>query len=92
MAEMEKVTEETLIACWNTLSVAPDFFKTCEKLPINYVWAKEYPRRLYCLQCESIEFQDENGEKIWSTTGDGEMTNLPARVGVYIVRGKAIIQ
>jgi len=46
-------------------------------------------RKLYCFECESIEFLNEKGQKIWSTTGNGEMDTLPGKIAVYIIRGKS---
>jgi hypothetical protein len=42
---------------------------------------------MYFLECENIAFQNKKGEDIWSTRGDGEI-DVPAGVGVYVVRGK----
>lgn len=64
----------------------PNFFEDCKRHAINYILAENYERQLYCFQCESIEFQNEKGERISSTTGDGQMDGLPAKVGVYIAR------
>ncbi|UDD65008.1 hypothetical protein AFCA_012203 [Aspergillus flavus] len=88
---METATEEILRSRWKQLSVTPEFFEGRKKEAITYIWAASHERRLYCLQCESIEFQTEKGERIWTTTGDGEMDALPPRVGVYVVRGKSIV-
>ncbi|KAJ3555420.1 hypothetical protein NPX13_g10361 [Xylaria arbuscula] len=85
--ELEKITEDTLRTLWKPLDVSDDFFNNCKKHAINYILAENYERKYYFFGCENIEFQNEKGEKIWSTTGNGEV-NLPARVGVYIVRGK----
>lgn len=68
---------------WRKLAVPLDFFAA-----INYILAENYERKLYCFECESIEFQNEKGERIWTTTGDGQMDMLPANISVYIVRGK----
>lgn len=78
-------------ALWKPLTVPPSFFDDCNKHPVNYILPENYERRLYCFDCENIEFQDEQGERIWSTQGEGEMDCLPPKVGVYIVRGKSSI-
>lgn len=75
-------------ARWNPLTVSEDFFTGCRQHPIYYIVAENYERKLYCLDCQNIDFQDERGQPIWSTTGDGEMNPLPPNIGVYIVRGK----
>ncbi|PVH94113.1 hypothetical protein DM02DRAFT_618850 [Periconia macrospinosa] len=54
----------------------------------NYILAENYERRIYFLECENIDFQNRKGENIWSTKGDGQI-DLPAQVGVYIIRGKS---
>ncbi|EAS29504.3 uncharacterized protein CIMG_08250 [Coccidioides immitis RS] len=85
----EEVTEEALRSRWSKLAVSADFFANCKKHAINYILAENYERKLYCFECESIEFQNEKGERIWTTAGDGQMDMLPANIGVYIVRGKS---
>ncbi|QSS60800.1 hypothetical protein I7I51_05603 [Histoplasma capsulatum] len=90
----EEATEESLSNVsqrnrWKELAVPPGFFKDCKKHAINYILSENYERKLYCSECESISFQNEKGESIWSTAGDGQMDALPAKVGVYIVRGKS---
>lgn len=85
------VSQESLRALWKPLTVPPSFFDDCNKHPVNYILPENYERRLYCFDCENIEFQDEQGERIWSTQGEGEMDCLPPKVGVYIVRGKSSI-
>lgn len=71
---------------WSNLTASLDFFDGCTKQPAEYIFAKDHERKIRFLSCESIAFQDNKGQDIWSTTGDGEI-NLPAGVGVYIVRG-----
>jgi hypothetical protein len=72
---------------WKSLTVSTDFFDGCTKQPAEYILAESYERKIYFLDCENIAFQDIKGQDIWSTTGNGEI-DLPAEVGVYIVRGK----
>jgi hypothetical protein len=43
---------------------------------------------VYFSECENIDFQNEKGETIWSTKGEGQIL-VPPGVGVYVVRGKA---
>ena len=61
---------------WNQLSVTTEFFEGRKKEGIRYIWAATHESRLYCLQRKSIKSQTEKGERIWSTTGDGEMDTL----------------
>lgn len=44
---------------------------------------------VYFWQCENIDFQDKEGNTIWSAKGKGQI-RLPAFVGVYVVRGVAV--
>lgn len=83
------VSEDTLRTRWKPLNVPTSFFDNCNKHAINYILPENYERKLYCFDCESIEFQNEKGERIWDTQGEGEMDTLPSKVGVYIVRGKS---
>jgi len=84
---VETVTEEILFKCWKSLQKPADFFKDCKTHAINYIFPENYERKYYFFDCEDIAFQNEQGKTIWSTSGSGEM-DLPAKVGVYIVRGK----
>lgn len=70
---------------WSTtLTVSPETLKYDLG---KYIWASSTERNLYCFECESIDFQNREGDSIWDTKGSGEM-RLPKDVGVYIVRGK----
>jgi hypothetical protein len=72
---------------WKKLSKDNSFFAGLKKEPIDYIKAVDYERKLYCFDCQNIEFQTEDGDRIWDTRGSGEMECLPRHVGVYIVWG-----
>jgi hypothetical protein len=57
----------------------------------KYILAATFERKLYCSECENIDFQNRSGNSIWETKGTGEIL-LPAEVGVYIVRGKWMVE
>jgi hypothetical protein len=57
----------------------------------KYILAAIFERKLYCCECENIDFQNEDGKRILSKTGTGEIL-LPAHVGVYIVRGRWMLE
>lgn len=81
------ISEQDLRNRWKSLTVASDFFEDCKKQPIDYIFAESFERKVYFWECENIAFQNKKGEDIWSTKDGGEI-DLPAEVGVYIVRGK----
>ncbi|OJD26990.1 hypothetical protein ACJ73_01624 [Blastomyces percursus] len=78
------VTEDILKSRWTKLDASSESFKYDLG---KYIWAEPSERKLFCFECENIDFQNEEGGRIWSTKGSGEIL-LPACVGVYIVRGK----
>jgi len=86
-ATEEPLTEEIIRDRWESLTVDADFFEGCRKHAINLIFAENYERKIYFFECENIDFQNELGETIWSTSGNGQM-DLPARVGVRINRGR----
>lgn len=75
---------------WKALTVSPDFLKGCKTHALNYILAENYERELYYLDCERINFYSEKGERIWATSGSGQMNSpgLPVNVSVYIIRGR----
>jgi len=82
---------ENLRGRWGSLDVSSTFFDHCIEQPIFYLPPENYERTLYFFGCEAIEFQDEVGTTIWSTTGDGKMDKLPVKIGVLMTRGKYMI-
>ncbi|KAJ6003671.1 hypothetical protein N7522_006363 [Penicillium canescens] len=85
----EAATEQLLKERWsNSLTKEEEgFFKDCRKLAIWYIGAVDYERDVLFYNCNNIEFKNENMDTIWSTTGSGQITSLPRKVGVYIKEG-----
>ncbi|KAJ6039106.1 hypothetical protein N7499_003087 [Penicillium canescens] len=92
-ADVEKLEDADLKILlsqrWDKLTKDKTFFEkdNCKRQPIGYVYAAKHERRLYCYNCQNIDFQNENGTSILTKSGDGEMERLPPHVGVYIVWG-----